>query len=270
MGAVLSRPTETTISVSGQLLPGEYTISGSVSSQFITGLLLATALLPGSSHITVTGQLQSKPYVDITKQVLSLFGVSSEGNHIRGSRHFRSPGHITVEGDWSNAAFFLVANKLGSCLTIHNLNPDSTQGDRAIAAILEQDDKTPVISAADIPDLVPIMAILFGAKNGAVFTDIQRLRMKESDRVASVSNMMHAFGIPVESTDSTLTVGSGIFRGCTIDAADDHRIAMAAAIGATVADGPVTVLGAECVAKSYPAFWQEFKRLGGNYEQHIR
>ncbi len=270
MGASLSRPTETTISASGQLQPGEYTISGSISSQFITGLLLAAALLPGASHITVTGELQSKPYIDITKQVLSLFGVSSKGNHIRGSRHFRSPGHITVEGDWSNAAFFLVANKLGSHLTIHNLNPNSTQGDRAIAAILEQEGKTPVISAADIPDLVPIMAVLFGAKNGAVFTDIQRLRMKESDRVASVSNMMQSFGFPAVSTESTLTIGSGRFRSCTIDASGDHRIAMAAAIGATVADGPVTVLGAECVAKSYPAFWQEFNRLGGNYEQHIR
>ncbi len=270
MGARLSRPTITTISVSGQLLPGEYTISGSVSSQFITGLLLATALLPGVSHITVTGQLQSKPYIDITKQALSLFGVSTQGNMIQGSRPFPSPGHVCVEGDWSNAAFFLVANKLGSSLTVDNLNPDSTQGDRAIAAIIEQDAQNPVISAADIPDLVPIMAVLFGAKNGAIFTDIQRLRMKESDRVASVSNMMEAFGVPAVSTESTLTIGFGRFRSCTVDAAGDHRIAMAAAIGATVANGPVTILGAECVAKSYPAFWQEFKRLGGNYEQHIR
>ncbi len=270
MGARLSRPTKTTISVCGQLLPGEYTISGCISSQFITGLLLATALLPGTSHITVTGELQSKPYVDITRQVLSLFGVSSEKNIIHGARTLTSPGHVCVEGDWSNAAFFLVANKLGSSLTIQNLNPNSVQGDRAIAAIIGQDVQNPVISAADIPDLVPIMAVLFGAKNGAIFTDIQRLRMKESDRVASVSNMMEAFGVPVVSTESTLTIGSGCFRSCTVDAAGDHRIAMAAAIGATVANGPVTILGAECVAKSYPAFWQEFKRLGGNYEQHIR
>lgn len=270
MGARLSRPTKTTISVSGQLLPGEYTVSGSISSQFITGLLLATALLPGTSHITVTGELQSKPYVDITRQVLSLFGVSSEKNIIHGARPLTSPGHVCVEGDWSNAAFFLVANGLGSSLTIQNLNPNSVQGDRTIAAIIEQDAQNPVISAADIPDLVPIMAVLFGAKNGAIFTDIQRLRMKESDRVASVSNMMEAFGVPVVSTESTLTIGSGCFRSCTVDAAGDHRIAMAAAIGATVANGPVTILGAECVAKSYPVFWQEFKHLGGNYEQHIR
>lgn len=270
MGIRLSRPTANTITVSGQLRSGEYTISGSVSSQFITGLLLATALLPGISHIMVKGELQSKPYVDITRQVLSLFGVSSEENMICGHRPLSSPGHVCVEGDWSNAAFFLVANSLGSSLTIKNLDPDSLQGDRAIAAIIEQDGQKPVISAADIPDLVPIMAVLFGAKNGAEFTDIQRLRIKESDRVASVSNMMEAFGIPTVSTESTLTIGSGCFHSCTVDAAGDHRIAMAAAIAATVADGSVTILGAECVAKSYPAFWQEFKRLGGNYEQHIR
>ena len=270
MGATLSRPTESTIAVEGQLQPGEFIISGSVSSQFITGLLLASALLPGTSKITVTGQLESKPYVDITKQVLTLFGVSSENNIIKGHLPLISPKNVCVEGDWSNAAFFLAANQLGSCLTVENLDCNSTQGDRAIAEILEQDMDNPTISAADIPDLVPIMAVLFGAKQGAQFTNIQRLRMKESDRVASVSNMMNRFGILAKSTDTTLTIGSGVFHSCTIDAAGDHRIAMAAAIGATMATGPVTILGAECVAKSYPTFWEELQRLGGNYEQHIR
>lgn len=270
MGAKLARPTETTISVAGQLQPGEFTISGSVSSQFVTGLLLAAALIPGSSHITITGKLQSKPYIDITRQVLSAFGISHENNVVNGCRPFRSPGQICVEGDWSNAAFFLVANKLGSSINLTHLNSDSVQGDRAIAEILQLCGKRPVISAGDIPDLVPIMAVLFGANNGAEFTEISRLRLKESDRVESVSRMMEAFGIDVCSTEHILQVTSGKFHSCTIDAAGDHRIAMASAIGATIADGPVTILGAECVAKSYPTFWQEFKRLGGTYEQYIR
>lgn len=270
MGAKLSRPTEDTICVEGQLLPGEYQMDGSVSSQFITGLMLAGALMPGCSHITLQGKLQSKPYIDITRQVLKTFGIPCDDYCISGCRPFPSPRHICAEGDWSNAAFFLAANKLGNRLTVTNLNPNSTQGDRAIADILNLEAAIPVISAADIPDLVPIMAILFGARNGAVFTDIARLRMKESDRVATVKHMIESFGLKASATDDTLTVASGKFRSCTIDAAGDHRIAMAAAIGATIADGPVTILGAECVAKSYPTFWQEYKRLGGSYEQYIR
>ncbi len=270
MGAKLSRPTESTISVSGQLQPGEYIIRDSVSSQFITGLLLATPLIPGTSHITITGKLQSKPYVHITEQVLTAFHIQHRDYTVAGCRPFPSPGKLTVEGDWSNAAFFLVANKLGNLVDVTNLNPDSSQGDRVIAEILKLNDPSTVICAEDIPDLVPIMAILFGAQNGATFTGISRLRLKESDRVESVSKMMAAFGIDATSTENTLQVSSGRFRSCTIDAAGDHRIAMAAAIGATIADGPVTILGAECVAKSYPTFWQEYQRLGGNYEQYIR
>ncbi|MBQ4642300.1 MAG: 3-phosphoshikimate 1-carboxyvinyltransferase [Oscillospiraceae bacterium] len=270
MGAKLSRPTEATICINGQLLPGDYTVSGSVSSQFITGLLLATALIPGQSHITITGKLQSKPYVDITKQVMSVFGIHNDDNIITGCRPFHTPGLVWVEGDWSNAAFFLVAHKLGSCVNVTHLNPDSVQGDRAIVSMLEQSEEFQTVSAGDIPDLVPILAIFFGATSGALITDISRLRLKESDRVDSVSRMMEAFGIQIEATENTLQMSPGKFRSCTIDAAGDHRIAMAAAIGATIADGPVTILGAECVAKSYPKFWQDYKQLGGNYEQYIR
>ena len=126
------------------------------------------------------------------------------------------------------------------------------------------------ISAADIPDLVPILSVVFGANNGAKFTDIARLRLKESDRVASVCEMLRQLGVPVTSTETTLTVSPGAYRSCTIDAVGDHRIAMSAAIAATIADGPVTILGADCVAKSYPTFWEEYRNLGGIYEQHIR
>ena len=128
----------------------------------------------------------------------------------------------------------------------------------------------PKISAADIPDLVPIMAVVFAAKGGAVFTNIERLRLKESDRVASVCEMINCLGGTATATETTLTVLPGKFHSCVIDAVGDHRIAMAAAIAATVADGPITILGAQCVSKSYPDFWQDYRDLGGQYEQHLR
>jgi 3-phosphoshikimate 1-carboxyvinyltransferase len=155
-------------------------------------------------------------------------------------------------------------------LSIANLSENSIQGDKMIAKILKQQDPFPTVSAANIPDLVPILAVYFATRNGAVFTDIARLRLKESDRVATVSNMLRNLGIRVESDENTMTVFPGEFTGGIVDAAGDHRIAMATAIAATVAQGPVTILAAQCVAKSYPTFWQEYARLGGNYEQYIR
>lgn len=270
MGCTLSRPTEATIHTSGKLRTGEYTIAGNVSSQYITGLLFALALLDGESKITVTGKLESRPYVEMTQKALSAFGVHTDEYAARGCVPFHSPGNVCVEGDWSNAAFFLVAAGIGNNITVTNLDDSSPQGDRAIKDILALNSNIPTISAADIPDLVPILCIYFAVKGGAVFTDIARLRLKESDRVASVSNLLQKLGIKVESDENSMTVYGGQFTGGTVDACGDHRIAMAAGIAATVAAGPVTILGAECVAKSYPAFWQEYKRLGGKYEQHIR
>lgn len=266
MGAILTRPTETTIQTAGKLQNGNYRISGNVSSQYISGLLFATALLNGKSTIQITGVLESQPYVDMTQQVLSAFGVCTDHYQINGSYPFHSPGVLTVEGDWSNAAFFLAANTLGNSVEITNLNPHSVQGDRAVEHILSNYDKNITISARDIPDLVPILAVTFGSKKGVVFSDITRLRMKESDRVASVCNMLNQLGADASATENTLTVKPGSYHGCTIDAENDHRIAMAAAIAATVSGGPVTILGAECVSKSYPTFWEEYKKLGGCYE----
>lgn len=266
MGATLTRPTETTIQTSGKLCCGNFVISGNVSSQYISGLLFATSLLPGDSAIEITGALESKPYIDMTQLALKTFGVSTENFQIKGSYPFRSPGSLTVEGDWSNGAFFLAAKALGNPVEVKNLNTDSPQGDRAVVDILSGGKSLQTVSAADIPDLVPILAATFGAKNGAVFTDIARLRLKESDRVASVCNMLNRLGAEATATENTMTVMPGHYHSCTIDAMGDHRIAMAAAIAATVADGPVTILGAECVAKSYPSFWEEYKKLGGRYE----
>ena len=270
MGCNLTRPTETTILTKGKLQPGKFSLSGKVSSQFITGLLFATALLERNSQICITDTLESKSYVEMTQLALSAFGIDTTNYNVTGSFPFRSPGALTVEGDWSNGAFWLAAQSLNNPLTVTNLDPQSPQGDRAAAKVLELLENNISISAADIPDLVPILAVVAGAKQGAVFTDITRLRLKESDRVASVCNMLNALGANAYADENTLTVEPGKYHTCVIDAVNDHRIAMSAAIAATVADGLVTVIGAECVAKSYPAFWQDYKNLGGKYEQHIR
>lgn len=269
-GCFLSRPTESTIHCTGQLAPGNYSINGSVSSQFITGILYAMALLPGSSCLTVTGKIESKPYIEMTQQALNAFGVDTTAYRVSGGYPFKSPGRISVEGDWSNGAFFLAAQQLGNNVNVLGLDPDSVQGDRAVATILHSLQEPQTVDASDIPDLVPILAVVAAANRGATFTNIERLRLKESDRVASVAAMLENFGSKTKIGQNTLTVFPATFTDCTVDSVGDHRIAMAAAIAATVASGPVTILNAQCVDKSYPSFWSEYQRLGGNYEQYIR
>ena len=254
MGCTLSRPAKNTIRCQGKLRSGEYTMDGGVSSQFITGLMFAHMLIENCS-LTITGKLESKPYVALTKAVLDLFA----------NRHF--PGYVVVEGDWSNGAFWLAANSLNGNVSISGLNPDSLQGDRAVVDLLQQlGNGTPTICAADIPDLIPILSIVAAAKHGAIFTDIQRLRLKESDRVASIIAMLEALGGSAVATENTLTISPSTLHGGVVDSCNDHRIAMSAAIAATVCTEPVTIIGAEAVNKSYPTFWAEYRRLGGKYE----
>ncbi len=253
MGCRLSRPTSNTIRCQGKLQSGLYSIDGGVSSQFITGLLFALSVTPGNCKLEIAGKIESRPYIEMTKAAMSLFDAP----------HYHSPGSITVEGDWSNAAFFLAAKAMGNSVEISNLNPCSSQGDRAVAEILPQFSQFTTVDAADIPDLVPILAVAASAKAGAKFINIERLRLKESDRVDSVVSMIQALGGKAESSENTLTIYSSHFQGGIVDARNDHRIAMAAAIAATVSNSPVTILGAECVNKSYPRFWEDYRRLGG-------
>ena len=261
MGCSLSRPTPDTIRCQGKLKPGSYSIAGNVSSQFITGLLFAQSLIAGETSLEITGKLESKPYVDLTKAAMDLFQAP----------RYHSPGTVTVEGDWSNGAFWLAAQSLGSNLTVSGLSETSVQGDRAAANwIPELTQEKCTISAADIPDLVPILSVAAAFGHGAVFTDIARLRLKESDRIASTIAMLEALGGQAEASQDTLTVYPAKLYGGTVDSVNDHRIAMAAAIAATACTGDVVILGAECVEKSYPNFWTEYRRLGGNYEQYLR
>lgn len=270
MGCKLKYISENELQCSGKLRSGAYFIDGSVSSQFISGLLFATSLMDSDSKINIIGNLESAPYVTMTQKVIALFGVNTDNFYIKGGQQYHSPGTITVEGDWSNGAFFLAAKALGNPVEIKGLSPNSEQGDKAAAQLLPALSQNITVSAADIPDLIPILSVVAAANQGAVFTDIQRLRLKESDRVASVIAMIHALGGKAEQTESTLTVfGTGLTGG-TVDAHRDHRIAMSAAIAATVCTEPVTIMGAECVIKSYPSFWDEYKKLGGQYEQYLR
>ncbi len=243
MGCQLSRPTENTILCKGQLRSGTYKLSGAVSSQFISGLLMAIPLL-GSSQIEITGKLVSQPYVDLTLDILH-----------------RRP--TAVEGDWSNAAFFLAANALGNHIYVDGLREHSCQGDRAVLRLLRKLEDNIVISANDVPDLIPILSVVASCKKGAAFTDISRLRQKESDRIEAIVSLLQALGGKAEASKNKLIVYPASLIGGTVDSKNDHRIAMAAAIAAGVCKENVTILGAECVNKSYSSFWEDYKQLGG-------
>ena len=260
MGCILSRPTKDTIRCQGKLRSGDYSIDGGVSSQFVTGLVYAKDLIPGGAEVYITGRLESESYLTMTLQAQQHFGAP----------HYHSPGTVKVEGDWSNGAFWLAANALGNELDIQNLDPGSVQGDRAADKLLRELRTNAEIDTRNIPDLVPVLAIVAAVNEGAVFRNIHRLRLKESDRVASTIAMIKSLGgRAVEMGGHLVVHGTGL-RGGTVDSMNDHRIAMSAAIAATVCTEPVTILGAECVEKSYPKFWAEYARLGGNYEFDLR
>ena len=260
MGCSLSRPTENTIRCRGKLRAGTYFIDGGVSSQFITGLLFALSLIDGETDLQVTGKMESKPYIHMTHAAMELFHAPA----------YRTPGRVAVEGDWSNGAFFLAAKALGSDITVTNLDLNSPQGDRAVLELLPALEENIQIDVADIPDLVPVLSVVAAGKKGAVFTNIRRLRLKESDRVSTVIEMIESLGGTAEASENTLTVyGTGLTGG-TVNSHNDHRIAMAAAVAATICSSSVTILGADAVSKSYPAFWEKYRNLGGNYEQYLR
>ena len=257
MGCSLSRPTADTIRCQGKLRPGAYQMDGSVSSQFISGLLFALPLIEGETTLQITGKQASRPYTEMTRYVMDLF----QNGY---------PERIEVEGDWSSAAFWLAAHALGNDLTVTNLNCDSVQGDKAAEEILSHLHENITLSAADIPDLVPILSVVAAANRGATFTDIARLRLKESDRVAAIIAMLESLGGKAEATENTLTIHPATLTGGVVHSFGDHRIAMSAAIAATICTHPVTILGAECVTKSYPKFWDDYHFLGGQYEKQLR
>lgn len=269
---------------SGKLHGGSFSLPGNISSQYITGLLLALPLC-GGGEISLTTALESASYVDMTLFSLSRFGINAEktetGWRIPSGVRFTSPGRLTADGDWSNAAFFLSAGAISGEVSVTGLNISSTQGDKAIcdalrlfgADIRAEGGKITAshrplrgctIDLKNIPDLLPTLAVVASFAEGATtFTGGERLRIKESDRLSSVANMINALGGSAQETADGLIVSYSPLKGGTADGANDHRIVMAAAIAASVSGGETKILGSNAVNKSYPTFWDDFLSLGG-------
>lgn len=281
-GAVITNECRLPFSLSGKLSSGAYEIGGDISSQYLSGLLMGLPLLEGESAVKVSGTLQSKGYVDMTLHALSRFGVGiGEENGcfiIPGGRPYKSPGLLKVEGDWSNGAFFLVLGALlEKGVLVKGLSEESLQGDKEVIDILERmgalvERQTEgffvrkgalqgtEIDASHIPDLVPILAVLGAASKGkTTFKNAERLRLKESDRIKTVCEMIGALGGKAEEHSDGLTIWGGLSGG-TVQGAGDHRIVMAASVASALV--PVTIEGAEAVNKSYPGFFEDLAALG--------
>ena len=264
-----------TLTVRGRLTPEDYTLPGDVSSQFVTGLLYALPLLKGDSRILLTTPLESRGYIDMTLDALEQFGVRAVCD---GDRTFRVPGNqtyqprdLTIEADWSNAAFWYAAQFVGCDLEIQGLNAFSAQGDmRIVPYFVKLQAKGPVdLDVSQCPDLVPPLAAMAALRGGETtrIVNAARLRIKESDRLAAVTQVLNALGGRVEEYEDHLVIHGRerLAGGVTVSGHNDHRIAMMAAIAAIRCKGPVTITGAECVKKSYPDFWEDYRSLGGRY-----
>ena len=269
-GCSVSEVIEDPLYVGGKLRGGYYEVPGNISSQFISGLMFALPLCEGDSLLRCIGKLESRPYVEMTMSALRAFGIeikeTERGFEIAGGQKYKSPGNSPVEGDWSAASFWKCAAALGADVSVTGLKDDSLQGDKACVELFERlkGDGKVLLDAADTPDLVPVLAVAAAArkKGNTIIYNAGRLRLKESDRLSSVCEMLKKLGAVCSETEDGLKIAGGKLRSGTVDSHGDHRIAMAAAI-ASVAAGNVTVEGAEAVSKSYPAFWEDFQRLGG-------
>lgn len=282
-GCRLFRPTPDTLRCEGRLSGGTYEIAGNVSSQFISGLLFALPLTGEDSDIMLTSNVESANYISMTLSALADFGVEVEttasGWHIPSGTIFLSPGKLAVEGDWSNAAFWLCAGAISTPVTVTGLQMSSLQADREILDILRrfgaeititQDGVTAApaelhgieIDARNIPDLVPpIAAVAACARGKTTIYGAERLKIKESNRLQSVADAIRAVGGQVEITSDGLIITGSALRGGRIDSCNDHRIAMLAGILSSICSQPITLIGADAVKKSYPRFWEDLKSL---------
>lgn len=273
------------LEISGRLTNGSYEVNGDVSSQYITGLLMALANADGDSAVILKTPLQSKPYVDMTIKVMADFGVhvteTDFGYLIHGNQKFRQLDY-TVEGDWSQAAFFLVAGALGGRVTVKGLDINSTQGDKEILNVLKKfgakvvfDDTIATaekselfgtdINAENIPDLVPVIAVLAAFAEGkTVIYGAERLRYKESNRIESVVTNLKLMGVDAEETaDGIIINGGNRLTGNALKGFNDHRIVMAFSVAALFAEGKTTIDDAMSINKSYPDFFEDYNMLGG-------
>lgn len=276
----------------GKLQSGLYEIAGNISSQFVSGLLMALPLLENDSLLRVTGKTESAPYITMTERVLTRSGIGFERReneyHIFGNQQYVS-GDCTVEGDWSAAAFFLCMGALSeNGVTVTNLPENSVQGDRKVTDILRgmgadvyvKDGAVSVkrstlhaadIDAAEIPDLIPALSVVCAAAEGeSRIYNARRLRYKESDRLNSIYIMLTKLGADVtEQPDGLLIRGGRKLHGGAVSSFGDHRIAMAAALASLICDGENVIDDTDCVKKSYPDFWRDFISLGGEIHERF-
>ena len=290
-GCRIKYDAENILHCTGKLTSGEFSLPGNISSQYFSGLLFALPILDGDSVIHIEGDLESVGYIQMTLDALEQSGIKiifeDDKFIVPGNQTYTLPNYVKAEGDWSNAAFWLSMGALSKkSIICTGLNHRSSQKDKRILRILRRfgasvtttpDSATVsferlhgiVINAADIPDLVPVLAVVAASAQGTTkFTHAGRLRMKESDRLHSVTEMLKALGADItELSDKLIINGTGSLKGGSVDACGDHRIAMSAACASVICTSPVTVTGAECVSKSYPAFWDDFESMGGKIER---
>lgn len=279
--------------VKGCLKSGEYEVDGSISSQFITGLLFALPLLKDGSVLRIKNTLESRPYVDLTMDTLKDFGINII-NH--SYKEFIIPGgqsytqrNYNVEGDYSQAAFFLAGGALSGSVSLNGLKKPSLQGDRVIIDLLSRmgaeltwnDNILHVsqasltgttIDASQCPDLVPILAVTGALSQGTtVIENAGRLRLKESDRLSAMAGELKRLGADIKKLNDGLIIhGKPRLSGGSVSSWNDHRVAMSLGVAALRCSSPVTINNAECVDKSYPLFWEDLKRIGGDVvEQHM-
>ncbi len=270
--------------IEGKLKSGKYNVAGNVSSQYITGLLFALPILEGDSEIVLTTELQSKPYVDMTIKVMSDYGVHIEetknGYYIKGNQVYQKRDYV-VEGDWSQAAFFLAAGAINGDIKLKGLNINGTQGDKEIINILKlfgadievsqntihvkkSNLKGIKINVSDIPDTVPSIATVAAFANGTTIIEgAERLRYKESDRLESVISNLKKMGVYVKDKQDGMIIKGGNVKGAELNGYKDHRIVMAFSVAALCAKGETVINDAESINKTYPKFFEDYNLLGG-------
>ena len=277
---------ENEILLEGQLKSGIYEIDGNISSQFITGLLFSLPLLEGESKIIINGKLESSNYIDISLDCLSKFGIKIINNSyqefiIEGNQSYRA-GNYRTEADYSQAAFFLVANAIGSKIRINDLSENSLQGDKKIIDYISEIDNwnskdTLVLDGSETPDIIPILSLKAAVSGKNIeIVNVERLRIKESDRLkATVEELSKLNFDLIEKKDSILINSRENFKVnknekvVSLSAHSDHRIAMMIAIAATCYDGEILLDNLDCVKKSYPNFWEVFLSLGGKIYEYL-
>jgi len=281
---------ELPLTIHGKLKAGRFEVRGDISSQFITGLLYTLPKLDGDSEIVITTNLESKGYIDLTLDILDRFGIKIINENykrfiVRGNQEYKAHDY-RVEGDFSQVAFWLVAGFLNDGINCFGMNPNSLQGDREIIKILKdmggdltidkdiinikgKESIGATVDLSQCPDLGPIVTVLASLSKGTTkIINAGRLRIKESDRITSMTTELSKLGAQIVETEDGMIIEGvkNLKGGVEVDAWNDHRVAMALAVASSRCDKPIILTGADSVKKSYPNFWKDFEKLNGKIE----